>query len=147
MELISYDSMRTRKATALFLLIQMEQEEQLLQAQDLLLQVKYYFKKFVNFFISSNIMKIINAPRTPTLQVHVYRETNFFFIILIFYVSSELLSHECLLHNHFVFYMSYFAAFVAFPTSFLLSILLWYSPGKSSFWIKGINEPITLPLR
>ena len=35
--------MRTRKATALFLLIQMEQEEQLLQAQDLLLQVKYYF--------------------------------------------------------------------------------------------------------
>jgi hypothetical protein len=43
MELISYDSMRTRKATALFLLIQMEQEEQLLQAQDLLLQVKYYF--------------------------------------------------------------------------------------------------------
>ena len=74
--------------------------------------------------IPTVIMKIINAPRTPTLQVHVYRETNFFFIILIFYVSSELLSHECLLHNHFVFYMSYFAAFVAFPTSFLLSILL-----------------------
>lgn len=74
-------------------------------------------------------MKIINAPRIPTLQVHVYRETNFFFIILIFYVSSELLSHECLLHNHFVFYMSYFAAFVAFPNIlpfvYIIMIFSW----------------------
>ena len=53
MELISYDSMRTRKATALFLLIQMEQEEQLFQAHDLLLQVKYYFLSI--FHINQNI--------------------------------------------------------------------------------------------
>ena len=72
MELI-YVTMRTRMATALFPLIQMEQEEQLLQAQDLLLQVNV---NFCQFFIISDIMKIIKAPCTAILQVHVYMKPN-----------------------------------------------------------------------